>query len=251
LIAPKPARRGIAVCPSLVPSEAVYDPVQTGRRPPPGWDWVGGNFAIRRRLFDVVGPFDECLGAGASFPAGEDTDYKLRLEALGIKMRSTPRSVVSHSHGYRYGLRAALRSSRNYATGNGGLAGKLTLLGDPRGREWVVVVAREAIADGVRKRQPHRLPVGLLRFWHYARSYRRCLRQYCVDNQEAVLRRSDQPRRFDVGDAHGEARSRSIDASTKQQCSFGTNDGRNRAIAEQAGRVSHTGHDLFRYDGRR
>ena len=58
-----------------------------------------------------LGTFDECLGAGADFPAAEDTDYKLRLEAAGIRMLTTPRAAVVHTYGVRKGW-AILRSHR-------------------------------------------------------------------------------------------------------------------------------------------
>jgi glycosyltransferase involved in cell wall biosynthesis len=187
LIAPKPNRPGIVTCPAMVPSDALYDPIAHGRRPPPGWDWVGANFAMRRSVAEVAGPFDEALGAGAPFPAAEDTDYKLRLERFGIKMLSTSSAIVFHSYGHRYGLRSAIRSSRNYASGNGGLAGKLTLLGDPRGREWVRITARQSLTNSLRQGRPHRLPIDLVRLWQYLRSYRRCLREYIVQHGDVVL----------------------------------------------------------------
>lgn len=187
LLAPKPARRGLAVCPAFSPVEALYDPLASGRKPPRGWDWVGGNFALRRSIAERVGPFDEYLGAGAVFPAGEETDYKLRLEALGIKMRATPRSVIYHTYGHRYGLRALLRHSRNYARGNAGLAGKLTLMGDPRGREWLEQTKRACTQSWLKRRQPQRLPANLLRLWHYQQAYKRCLQHYHIDPTHGVL----------------------------------------------------------------
>src|SRR5690349_5337560 len=106
LVAPRPARRGLAFCPSVYPTEVLYDPVASRRQEPPGWGWACGNVALRRQVIERVGQFDEYLGPGAIFPAADDNDYRLRLEALGIKMRSTSRAVVYHSYGYRYGLRA-------------------------------------------------------------------------------------------------------------------------------------------------
>lgn len=187
VIAPKPSRPGLATCPALHPAEALYDPVLSRRQAPRGWDWIGANFALRRDVAKQVGLFDECLGAGTAFPAGEDTDYKLRLEALGVRMRTTPRSVVYHTYGHRYGLRALLCNSRNYATGNGALAGKLTLLGDPRGQEWVALARREAIVDCLKQMRFHRLPVSLLRLRHYKNAYERCLRGYRVNKELCIL----------------------------------------------------------------
>ncbi len=133
LLAPPPTRPGVSMCPSLVPGEVLCDPVRTGRSAPPGFDWWGANFAVRRTVADRVGPFDECLGVGGNFMSGEDVDYKLRLEAAGVQMYSTPRSAVSHTYGRRYGLRDVMRYWHRNEAGMGALAAKLTMMGDPRG----------------------------------------------------------------------------------------------------------------------
>ncbi|HEV2028871.1 MAG TPA: glycosyltransferase family 2 protein [Candidatus Dormibacteraeota bacterium] len=181
-----PKLRGLLTsCPTVTPTEALYTPTAGHRTPPVGWDWIGANFAIRREVARKLGTFDECLGAGADFPAAEDTDYKLRLEAAGIRMLTTPRAAVVHTYGVRKGW-ALLRSQQNYATGNGGMAGKLTLLGDSRGAEWL-----EETRDGSRKEwrgAPHRLPRSLRRLHYFSSAYERCLRNYRIIN--ACLRRS-------------------------------------------------------------
>ena len=102
---------------------------------------------MRAGLAAVVGPWDEHLGAGAEFPAGEDTDYKLRLEALGVRMLATPRSVIHHSSGRRV-AREAWRSQRNYAFGNGALAAKLTLA-DDRQRKGMAGTDEAGVHDGM------------------------------------------------------------------------------------------------------
>lgn len=180
LVGPNLRQGLLSTCPSLIPVEALYDPVPMKRQPPEGWDWIGGNFAVRRAVVERVGSFDEYLGAGAFFPSGEDTDYKLRLEALGIKMYSTPHAIVYHTYGVRHGVRAGLRHSRNYARGNGALAGKLTLQGDPRGREWLHSSVGESSVDWLHGRAPHRLPVSVLRLFHFVHAYRQCVRGFRV-----------------------------------------------------------------------
>jgi hypothetical protein len=179
VLAPPPRRRWPRRCPAVTPAEAVYDPVATQRTPPSGWDWIGCNFALRRSVATCVGEFDEFLGAGAAFAGAEDVDYKLRLEALGVVVRTTPRAVVRHTSGWRYGWRAVLRHQRNYARGNGGLAGKLSLLGDPRGRQWLEVMRTVYMRDA--RPNPLRLLAGLRGYRHYAAAYRECLAAYCVD----------------------------------------------------------------------
>lgn len=175
-----PASKGrFATCPTISPKEAVYDPAGSWRRPPAGWDWMGANFAIRRDVASRLGRFDECLGAGADFPAGEDTDYKLRLESAGVRMLATPRAAVVHTYGVRRGW-AMLRSQRNYATGNGGTAGKLTLLGDPLGAEWLDQTRRMFEQD--RRRAPYQALRAYRRLQLFTGAYRRCLRDYRIDD---------------------------------------------------------------------
>lgn len=170
----------LSSCPVLYPTEALYDPAATPQQPPPGWDWIGANFAIRADVASRAGAWDVHLGAGSTFPAAEETDYKLRLEALGVRMLSTPRSVVVHASGTR-AARAALRSQRNYQLGNGALAAKRTLLGDARGSEWRRRTARDAASGWIAARRPDRLPVAVLRAIWFEVGYRRCVQRYEVD----------------------------------------------------------------------
>jgi len=179
------ARGRLTTCPTVSPSETLYDPMTDVERPP-RWDWMGANFAVRREVASSLGMFDECLGAGADFPAAEDTDYKFRLEAAGVRMLATPRSAVVHTYGVRRGW-AMFRSQRNYATGNGGMAGKLTLLGDRRGAQWLEDT-RAACFDGGRL-APHRLARGVRRLHYFSSAYRHCLRDYTVDADGMLLRR--------------------------------------------------------------
>ncbi len=176
----------LAVCPSLQPSECIYDSAKTPRHPPPGWNWIGCNVAFPREIFSLAGKFDEYLGPGTDFPAGEDTDYKLRLEDLGLRMASTPRAVVYHTYGYRYGLRCVLRNARNYAYGNSGLAGKLTLSGDKRGKEWMDDVKHECLYGCLH--HIYRFPKYLYRLYNSQKAYKYCLHKYTVQNRLLVPR---------------------------------------------------------------
>jgi glycosyltransferase involved in cell wall biosynthesis len=187
LLAPAARRRGLAKCPTLIPTDALYDPVVSGRHPPAGWDWYGGNFALRASILKRVGPFDECFGVGARFRIAEDTDYKLRLEALDIKMRTTPRSVVFHTFGYRYGFRSLLRRSIDASWGHGALAGKLTLFGDRRGRELLIRTWRQCTVDWLRWPRPDQLPLKLVQLCSFTLGYQRCVRDYQADQARGVL----------------------------------------------------------------
>lgn len=189
---PVPKTKRFANCPSLVPAEVVYDPVATGRKAPLNWDWISANFAIRRAIYEQAGVFDECLGGGAEFYGAEDTDYKLRLEALGIKMRSTPRSVVNHTYGFRYGLKALLKHQRNYAWGMGALGAKLTLMGDERGVEWRREKLYSSLIEPLKRLRPHKIPKNLLRFYHFNRAYNYCRSNYRV-SQWLLHKKSEAP----------------------------------------------------------
>jgi glycosyltransferase involved in cell wall biosynthesis len=199
LLAPSNAHGALARCPALTPADATYDPASHRDRIPPGWDWIGGNFAISRWAADRVGEFDECLGAGADFPASDDTDYKLRLEEQGIRMRSTPKALVHHTFGTRRGLAAVLRLQRNYASGNGGLAGKLSLRGDPRGRQWLNRTWQQFTTNLGNPTTAHQAPRRLLHWAQYHAAYSRCVRDYEIDASGFLRRRrSDQRRPYAV-----------------------------------------------------
>lgn len=189
LIAPPSAHRRFTTCPAYTATEAIYDPSLVPRTVPLGWDWLGANFAIRRTLVTQVGMFDIHLGSGTEFPSGEDTDYKLRCEELNIRMLSTPMSIVYHTFGSRQGLREVMRSQRNYATGNGALAAKLTLQGDKRGREWIEAGRQTVIMD---LRRGHVLAAakGTVRYWHYWQGYQNCSRNYHYDDSQHMLIRN-------------------------------------------------------------
>src|SRR6185436_11713332 len=83
---------------------------------------VGANMAFRRKVFDLVGTFDELLGAGAQFHAGEETDLTIRAFSRGLKAAFTPDAQVLHL-GTRTGAEAA-RLMRGYGIGLGAALAK-------------------------------------------------------------------------------------------------------------------------------
>jgi hypothetical protein len=96
-------------------------------------------------------------------------------------MRSTPRSVVLHTHGCRRGFRELIRRLLDYARGHGALAAKWTAVGDARGAEWLARTQKDAIGGWLRPFRPHRLPLGLLQLWYFRRGYKECERRFRVD----------------------------------------------------------------------
>jgi GT2 family glycosyltransferase len=180
MVAPASKAGWLTNCPELIPAEVLYDPVASGHRAPPGFSWVTGNVAFRRAVLGRAGPFDESFGPGAYFRVATDSDYLARLDQAGIRMRSTPRSVVVHTYGCRRGFRQLLRRSIDYSWGHGALAGKWTLVGDQRGREWLAQKRRDCATGWLRPFRPHRFPLGLLQLWYFTRGYERCRRDFRV-----------------------------------------------------------------------
>ncbi len=88
-----------------------------------GKSLIGCNIAMRRAVFEAVGPFDELLGPGTKCVAAEDSDYFYRCYLAGIVLEVVPDLVVAHFHG-RKDLAQRTKLMRNYAIGNGALAAK-------------------------------------------------------------------------------------------------------------------------------
>jgi GT2 family glycosyltransferase len=134
---PPPARwLQISTCPETYTIECIYRPAEEGFQGPPGFYWTGGNYAVRRSTLALVGPFDTYFGPGTTFPVSDDTDFALRAEELGVVMWTTPRSVIYHTYGRRYGLANVLRHHRAYARGEGSLIAKLVLWKHRLAEEW-------------------------------------------------------------------------------------------------------------------
>jgi glycosyltransferase involved in cell wall biosynthesis len=175
LVRPPGLERRFSVCPEMIPLDVLYEP-RAGSVSPVGFGAAGANISVRRDVLDRVGGFDEMFGPGASFASTEDTDYILRCESAGVAMYARPSVVMHHTYGYRFGIGATYRLMRSYAMGNGVLAAKLTLVGDPRGRMWLEKELQAALVEPIRQLRPHRLLRRVLRYVIYLRSYRACLR---------------------------------------------------------------------------
>ena len=86
--------------------------------------------AARRELFTQLGGFDERLGAGAQFHAGEDHDMKYRACVAGLTTMEVPSARVEH-----WGARSLLngdtqRLQRYTHIGIGARSAKVLRCGD-------------------------------------------------------------------------------------------------------------------------
>jgi glycosyltransferase involved in cell wall biosynthesis len=89
---------------------------------------MGANFAARRRLFGVVGGFDEILGGGGPLRSSQDFDLAYRTYRAGSVIILRPEVVMVHD-----GLREAEdwpAVLRNYGIGDGAFYSKHVRCGD-------------------------------------------------------------------------------------------------------------------------
>ena len=90
---------------------------------------MGANFAIRRRLIDRIGGFDEALGGGGPLRSSQDFDFQYRAYRAGALVRLSPEVNVDH-----YGLRARGaqwdRTMEAYGVGDGAFYWKHVRCGD-------------------------------------------------------------------------------------------------------------------------
>jgi GT2 family glycosyltransferase len=97
-----------------------------------------GNMGVYRATMLKVGGFDEELGPGTEFPAGEDNDMGYRLLAAGCRIRYVPEGVIYHRAWrgpeeylplrWRYGIGQGAYYGKHLGTGGSYMAGRLARL---------------------------------------------------------------------------------------------------------------------------
>ena len=83
----------------------------------------GCNMAMKRGIFEKLGPFDTRLGAGSPIPGGEDIDYVFRAYLAGIPIEYAPDMVAYHFHG-RKTPEEGYKLFHNYCIGGGAIYAK-------------------------------------------------------------------------------------------------------------------------------
>ncbi|HEY5226342.1 MAG TPA: glycosyltransferase [Methylovirgula sp.] len=83
----------------------------------------GCNMAMRRALYDRIGPFDENFGPGSKMGSGADTDFLFRTYLAGVPLEYVPDMAVYHHHGRRT-AEAGRALWCKYMIGSGGLYAK-------------------------------------------------------------------------------------------------------------------------------
>jgi glycosyltransferase involved in cell wall biosynthesis len=136
VVAPPARRFTISSCPSAQVLDTWYQPSKSGWEAPPGFYLIGANMGMRRSVIDSVGLFDPGLGPGTRYPACEDVDYVLRCELADVGFLTSPRLIIKHTHGRRYGVMPFLKHQRNYAFGRGALLVKLRWMNHRIAPRW-------------------------------------------------------------------------------------------------------------------
>jgi GT2 family glycosyltransferase len=119
LLAAPPEQPGLIQPPGALVTRSTPD-VYTGRQPIQVVP--GPNVLLPRELLLAIGGYDERLGPGTRFPAGEDHDLSLRLLDAGCEVRHVPDAVVLHRSWRSRRDAAALRFG--YARGEGAFYAK-------------------------------------------------------------------------------------------------------------------------------
>jgi glycosyltransferase involved in cell wall biosynthesis len=100
-----------------------------GRYPPIGQWGITANLALRRSVFECVGPFDPILGAGAPLQSGGEPDFLFRVLRAGFKVVNAEEVLVDHLGIRQFGAEAQ-QLIEGYGVGTAAAFLKHVRLGD-------------------------------------------------------------------------------------------------------------------------
>lgn len=128
---------------------------------------MGANMVVRRRVWLVLGGFDEGLGAGSRFPAGEDADLAYRALKNGYPLRHLTAARVWH-YGYRPGSSASLLM-RGYVVGIAAMYAKHARCGDGYAVRLLGIETWHHVIGVVRRLLNRTRPLGLIGLLYFLR----------------------------------------------------------------------------------
>jgi GT2 family glycosyltransferase len=126
---------------------------------------IGACMAVRREAVLALGGFDEMLGAGGPFHAGEDVDLTLRVLASGQSVYETPTVHVVHSGFHTWTTGSTL--IRRYWFGAGAAFGKHVQVRGARSTgllsrlAWRFVTDQSPVASGLGLPRMSRMRLGV------------------------------------------------------------------------------------------
>jgi glycosyltransferase involved in cell wall biosynthesis len=128
---------------------------------------MGANMALPKAVWRSIGGFDEGLGAGTRFPAGEDADFAYRVVRAGFHIRHLSAARVWH-YGYRQGAGASTLM-RGYVAGIAAMYAKHARCGDAEAFRLLVSELGHHGAGVTRRLLSRTRPLGVMGMLYFLR----------------------------------------------------------------------------------
>ena len=128
---------------------------------------MGANMVVRRHVWQSLGGFDEGLGAGSRFPAGEDADLAYRALKSGYPVRHLTAARVWH-YGYRPGSSAS-HLMRGYVVGIAAMYAKHARCGDGYAVHLLGIETWHHVVGVARRLLNRTRPLGLIGLLYFLR----------------------------------------------------------------------------------
>jgi GT2 family glycosyltransferase len=135
---------------------------------------MAANLAMRRQLYEGLGGFDECLGAGSRFHSAGETDLAYRAARAGYRIGHIGSAEVWHE-GYRPRAQASLLA-RGYATGVAATYVKHIRCRDPMAFRLFLLQALKLARRVVFRAIQRKRPIGWWSLYAYLRGAGSCIR---------------------------------------------------------------------------